>query len=192
MFAPGGVVLQDASHYGQRASKAYRAAWTEHDRQTRLVASLADQYPPAEHAAAMADLAAASPWPPEPPAKGATWVTRVGWNRTDVAPFTPPDDYVAGREHAIRVRVNHGRWIAVCPCGGAQLACRTDHRMFCVDCLNAHVDGRWVPVIWPEDVGGVEDAMAVRPAVLQNWEPDETVAVLRAENTLLSARGDLA
>lgn len=91
--------------------------------------------------------------------------------------------------------VNHGRWIVNCPmpdpehddgkCRGAQMASRSEHRFFCVDCLHRYepaARGRWVRVQWPAEVAQIEQALAPRPVKRQNWTPAETAMVLRAEN----------
>ena len=79
--------------------------------------------------------------------------------------------------------VSGGRWIVMCPCGGAQLAAREDHRFFCVDCLNAQVGGQWRTVAWPEDAEAIETALLARPAPeTRTWLPTETLTDLLAEN----------
>lgn len=101
----------------------------------------------------------------------------------------PPSDQVAGVP--VPAVVNHGRWIVRCPvfiddanrttCSGAQIASRDDHRFFCVECGNPHVDGRWLPVAWPDDPDAIDAALAVRPVTYQNWE-GEPVETLLADN----------
>jgi hypothetical protein len=79
--------------------------------------------------------------------------------------------------------VSGGRWIVMCPCGGAQLASREDHRFFCVDCLNAQVGGQWRTVTWPEDAEAIEAALLARPeSHTRTWLPTETLSDLLAEN----------
>jgi len=97
--------------------------------------------------------------------------------------------------------VNHGRWVAHCPyCPGAQLACATDTRFFCLDCFHAEDPaalGKWLAVRWPdrETLRGVTEALLKRPRMeTRNWQPahvaagvakpGEPVEGLRAENAL--------
>jgi len=82
------------------------------------------------------------------------------------------------------VLVNHGRWAAFCPhCTGASLADPADHRFFCVDCLNMHVDGRVIYARWPKDWQEIEQRLLLRPdADTRNWMPGERLADLDAEN----------
>ena len=122
---------------------------------------------------------------PAPADHGARWVIHF-WPHRDQPPWSPPDDQVS--KEVRQVRVNHGRWVVDCPCGGAQLACRTDRRMFCVDCLHTANGGQWVTVAWPDDVEQIEALLESRPVGLQNWDPGETVGVLHAENALLRER----
>jgi len=117
---------------------------------------------------------------PAPAERGARWVgvhhDRPLPDDSDVAPVELP------------VVVNHGRWVVRCPCGGAQHACRTDRRMFCVDCRNGHADGRWVLVRWPDNPEEIEQLLEGRPVELQNWDLSESAGMLRAENDLLVER----
>lgn len=84
------------------------------------------------------------------------------------------------------VEVNHSRWIVRCPfCPSAQLAHDGDRRFMCVECHNQTVDGKWVPVGWPEaDVrDDIEGLLEVRPTPkTRNWREPETVEDLEAEN----------
>ena len=102
------------------------------------------------------------------------------WHRRDVEPFLPRGVAI-GR--TVDVQVNHGRWIVECEhCSGAQFAVRGDTRFFCVDCLNEHVSGQWITVVWPTDVDRIDGLLVRRPRRNQNWTPDETVDQLIAEN----------
>lgn len=173
------MTLQDATVYAERAARKYRSE-----------RHLTEQLALAHQTAGLAFTAPSLPPIPAAPERGATWCVLAHWGNPDLDPFVPDDRHIAGKDRAIEVRVNHGRWIIDCPCGGAQLACRTDHRFFCVDCLNAWTSGAWVPVTWPADPDGIARQLASRPVELQNWEPGETVKVLRAENELLEARDE--
>jgi hypothetical protein len=98
---------------------------------------------------------------------------------------SPPIDaeLAASLSTPLQAWVSGGRWIVMCPCGGAQLAARDDHRFFCVDCLNAQVGGQWRTVSWPADAAAIETALLRRPAPeTRTWLPTETLADLLAEN----------
>jgi len=119
--------------------------------------------------------------PDVPEDRGAEWAVRAYWSRDDVPFHLPLKVATSPVGYAV---VNHGRWIVRCPfgCGGAQLACRTDHRFLCVNCLNEGAGGQWVAVEWPDDVAGVEDALRPRMTANANTDPGETVADLITEN----------
>lgn len=114
--------------------------------------------------------------------QGARWVVTF-WPHLDHPAWTPENNQQA--DVTYEVVVNHGRWVVNCECGSAQLACRTDHRMFCVDCENVAVGGRWVHVAWPDDPYAIERALSRRPVDLQNWLPGDD---LDAENLVLAER----
>jgi hypothetical protein len=80
--------------------------------------------------------------------------------------------------------VNRGRWLAVCPfqCGGADVA--DSDRFLCRECLNRPVDHHPIPLVWPApaDVAAIEAALIPRPVVAQNWNLNETIGCLLAEN----------
>lgn len=69
------------------------------------------------------------------------------------------------------VRANHGRWIIRCPfCSSAQIASSSDHRFFCVDCLNATVGGSFVRTKWPTNKKAIERKLLTKPDKTQrNW-----------------------
>lgn len=72
--------------------------------------------------------------------------------------------------------VNHGRWVADCPCGGAELVTET-RPLLCGSC------GMVRRVVWPPDAEDIENLLAVRvDEKTQNWNPGETLAGLAFEN----------
>jgi len=81
--------------------------------------------------------------------------------------------------------VDHSRWLVNCPdptCVGCQYASKGDPRFFCNYCHNAAAGG-WVSVDWPDDVEGIEAALAARPDPrTRNWKPGESVDDLLREN----------
>jgi len=92
----------------------------------------------------------------------------------------------------VAARINHGRWIV--DCGGCNSALVVDLGQpvfMCVECGNAANDGKWFNVTVPTDRAAIEIELLKRPmngrnpasAVNRNWEPGETVAALKQENT---------
>lgn len=99
----------------------------------------------------------------------------------------------APASEAVHVVINHGRWVVNCPaCGGAQLGCPTDPRFMCNECANLAVGGLWRPVVWPKEAAEIAALIAARAdATAQNYDPGETLAELREQNSLLES-GELA
>lgn len=74
-------------------------------------------------------------------------------------------------------RVEHGRWIADCPCGAGIAVHPQWTEAGCLEC------GRWWPVMVPRDWDDIEAVLLARPkAVNRGWLPGETATVLREEN----------
>lgn len=94
-----------------------------------------------------------------------------------------PDKPDASAPKAIAY-VNHGRWVADCPseyCNGA-VGVTPGHAFLCGSCLNIEVGCRYRLVEWPQERGGIEEALAARPTPeVANWRPGETVRELREE-----------
>lgn len=87
--------------------------------------------------------------------------------------------------------VNHGVWIAPCPCRSpgepapGLVVWLSLPWGWCLRCRNRETGGLWRPVTVPLacDVAAIEAALSVRPSVANcNWEPGETVADLLAQN----------
>lgn len=102
------------------------------------------------------------------------------WHRRDVARFVPTA--VSGL--TVSAQVNDNRWLVQCPaCQGAQIVSKADPRFFCIDCLNAHVQGSWLAVSWPDNPDEIEAALNARPVLhTRSWKPGEGVADLEREN----------
>lgn len=114
--------------------------------------------------------------------QGAAWCALVHWNKPHVPVSLPTLTHPTATATA---RVERGMWIVDCPCGGAQMACRTDRRLFCPDCLNAWVQGAWVTVLWPadNDLAVIEALLEMRPTEgTRNWSEPESLQALAAEN----------
>jgi hypothetical protein len=82
----------------------------------------------------------------------------------------------------VNAEVNHGRLIAKCPfCPGAELVDRNDKRFFCLSCFNKKVNGKWLPIIIPENLDEIETILNLREEQNQNWIPGETAEMLKSE-----------
>lgn len=91
----------------------------------------------------------------------------------------------------LAARVNHGMWIASCPCGtlGAPAPGLTVWLSipwgWCIRCGNREARGRWRPVALPtpDERAAIEAVLNERTEIqTRNWEPGETVADLAADN----------
>lgn len=71
--------------------------------------------------------------------------------------------------------VNHDRWVADCPCNGAELVAPGEE-MLCGSCGAKH------QVKFPKHRADIEAALAPREPYNRNWHPDETVDELVAQN----------
>lgn len=70
---------------------------------------------------------------------------------------------------------NQGRWVADCPCHGAELVAE-GQPMVCGTCAATH------QVVFPAERVEIDAVLDKRPPANQNWYPGETVAQLKAEN----------
>lgn len=114
----------------------------------------------------------------------------------DVAERIPPLGHVVATAAPLVARVNHGVWIAPCPCGARGTPSPGGVVFFdtplvcCARCGNQGVGGGWRRVeIPPENERAlIEMVLLCRPNVEdRNWEPGESVADLIAQN---AAHGD--
>ena len=101
----------------------------------------------------------------------------------------PTEDNILGE---VSARINHGRWIADCAgCNSALVVDLTELVFMCVECGNNHNGGKWLRVTVPRNRKAIETELLKRPingrnpaeAVNRNWEPGETVATLKQENS---------
>ena len=101
----------------------------------------------------------------------------------------PTDDNIMG---SVAARINHGRWLADCPgCNSAFVMALDQPVYMCVECGNHANDGKWLAVTFPANRKAIEDELLKRPwngrnpaeAQNRNWEPGETIATLKKENT---------
>lgn len=84
---------------------------------------------------------------------------------------------IVDSDDRVAAYANHGRWVADCVCGGAEIVC-CDRPMVCGSC------GRRCQVDWPDGWQRAEALLDARPLTsTRNWYPDrETVDALVAEN----------
>ena len=103
-----------------------------------------------------------------------------------------PDPTEANTTGKVAARINHGRWLVDCPgCNSALVVDLAQPVFMCVECANAANDGKWFAVTVPSNRKAIETELLKRPwngrnpaeAVNRNWEPGETVAALKQENT---------
>jgi len=101
----------------------------------------------------------------------------------------PTEDNTSG---TVAARINHGRWLVDCAgCNSALVVDLSQPVFMCVECGNAANDGKWFTVTVPTNRKSIEAELLKRPingrnpaeAVNRNWEPGETVAALKQENT---------
>lgn len=79
----------------------------------------------------------------------------------------PPAGFILG--HRIHAQINHGRWVADCPCGSAQIVTPTDPRMACTECGFG-----WAKLVFPGNPDAVEAAVAnLLPHERNWWHPDD-------------------
>ena len=89
----------------------------------------------------------------------------------------------------LKAYINHGRWLVTCPqCGGAEIV--KVHLPFqCLGQVNAGFHGETtmcgcvMDVEWPNEKLAIEDVLIKRKVEHRNWSWDETVEMLKAENT---------
>ena len=104
----------------------------------------------------------------------------------------PTEDNTSG---TVAARINHGRWLVDFPgCNSALVVDLSQPVFMCVECGNAGNagnEGKWFQVTVPTNRKAIEAELLKRPwngrnpadAKNRNWEPGETVAALKKENT---------
>lgn len=102
---------------------------------------------------------------------------------------------------SVRARVDHGRWIADCECGGAEYVDPDEPFFYCMSCGNHAVGGTGRPVIFPQGKllieietavleRGVEDGddpakvfeARAKDGIARSWNPGESVETLRLQH----------
>jgi len=101
----------------------------------------------------------------------------------------PTEDNTSGE---VAARINHGIWLVNCQGCNDALIINLDELVYmCPICANAANDGKWFKVTVPSNRKAIEAELLKRPwngrnpadAKNRNWEPGETVAMLKQENT---------
>jgi hypothetical protein len=105
----------------------------------------------------------------------------------------------------VQARIDHGRWLADCECGGAEYVDPGDPIFFCLACGNRAQAGAARLVAFPKDAAEIEAvllarpveatghsaferAMTARPLVPglgRSWRPGESLAQLRKQNRVM-------
>lgn len=73
-------------------------------------------------------------------------------------------DRTAG--NPVHARIDFGRWIADCECGGAEYVDPDEPIFFCLSCGNAATSGRAREVIFPDDRNKIEKEVMSRKVKL--------------------------
>jgi hypothetical protein len=103
-----------------------------------------------------------------------------------------PEPTAANTSGEVAARINHGRWMVDCGgCNSAQVIDLSELVFMCVECGNAGNEGKWFAVTAPRNRAAIEAELLKRPwngrnpadAKNRNWEPGETVATLKQENS---------
>ncbi|MEW2567626.1 hypothetical protein [Streptomyces sp. NPDC047070] len=77
-----------------------------------------------------------------------------------------PDGFLIGRR--LYARINHGRWVADCPCNSSQVVSPADPRLACTEC-----GAGWFQLVFPEDPDAVEASLADLLPSERNWWHDD-------------------
>jgi len=105
--------------------------------------------------------------------------TRAG--RSDIVDTLGGD---AGKKASrVKAYINHGRWVANCECGGAEVVSPSDPIFMCLSCFNAADKGELRKVEFPKDRKLIEAVLLNRKEPgSRNWEHNETLADLKRQN----------
>lgn len=126
------------------------------------------------------------------------WVIRIARQRS--LPFTG----LATNKDPVFARIDFGRWIADCECGGAEYVDPDDPIFFCLSCGNQAHDGKARRVVFPKNREEIETAVLERrvktvpgldaanqalrsinvDGISRSWCPGETVKQLREQHAV--------
>lgn len=118
----------------------------------------------------------------------------VVWRSSQMSPerkWQVIENRVSATDYAAYAIVNQGRWLVTCPlspCSGAQYASFSDQFFWCVDCNNGQTGGQWIPVVWPDNIEEIEEALNLRTLTARNWDVGETIEDLVAQATAENGR----
>ncbi|MFE5675115.1 hypothetical protein ACFQ7B_07505 [Streptomyces erythrochromogenes] len=79
---------------------------------------------------------------------------------------TPPAGVLLGA--SIYARINHGRWVADCPCGSAQVVTPDDPRFACPECGYG-----WARLEFPASPAAAEAEVSAKAPHERNWWHDQ-------------------
>lgn len=99
--------------------------------------------------------------------------------------ITPPDTLeFVDNGPALEAHISHDRWVVDCPdCGGADVVFMAEPLMWCHECGNRKVGGKWRRVSLPSNAKQIEAILSLRPRVDQrNWRAEEMIEDLIAQN----------
>jgi len=71
------------------------------------------------------------------------------------------EEKIAGKP--VKARIDFGRWIALCECGGAEAVDPLDAVFYCVSCGNERTKGKLRKVDFPTDYKQIEKNIMSRP-----------------------------
>ena len=112
---------------------------------------------------------------------------------------------------SVLARIDFGRWIADCECGGAEYVDPEEQIFYCFSCGNRTNGGNARPVVFPDEwtMRQIEDLLTERPiddgrgrnrierAMLavplypglgRSWNPNETIKDLERQNRVIKER----
>lgn len=89
----------------------------------------------------------------------------------------------APADRDVYARVEQGRWLADCECGGAEYVDLELPLFMCCNDWNRADEHKWRRVVLPADRERIEQLLLARPNIEnRNWRPRESVEDLEAEN----------
>jgi hypothetical protein len=100
----------------------------------------------------------------------------------------------------VEARLDFGRWLADCECGGAEYVSHTEPVFYCMSCGNAQYGGAARPVVFPKNREQIEVLVLERPVIgndpirqkpvipglSRSWNPGETLKELRKQNEVIN------
>lgn len=109
----------------------------------------------------------------------------------------------------VEARIDWGRWLVDCPCGGAALVTAEEPFTYCTNCGNGYVGGEALTVVFPPDRAEIEAELLLRPmyevvgapptqaalmskpqvfGLERGWKPGETVKDLQEQRESLTRK----